>query len=81
MSDAPGFYEHLTFNAPLSDARADALASRLAARSPSDVLDLGCGWGELLVRVVDRAPGAQGLGVDTDERHLDRGPRCRPRPR
>lgn len=73
MSDAPGFYEHLTFNAPLSDARADALAARLAARSPGDVLDLGCGWGELLVRVVDRAPGARGLGVDTDERHLDRG--------
>lgn len=73
MSDAPGFYEHLTFNAPLSDARADALAARLAARSPSDVLDLGCGWGELLVRVVDRAPAAHGLGVDTDERHLDRG--------
>ncbi|MFW5474540.1 SAM-dependent methyltransferase [Knoellia sp. CPCC 206450] len=77
MSDAPGFYEHLTFNAPLSDARADALASRLAARldtgSPSVVLDLGCGWGELLVRVVDRAPGASGVGIDTDERHLERG--------
>lgn len=81
MSDAPGFYEHLTFNAPLSGARADALADRLAARlaatvgasAPATVLDVGCGWGELLLRVVERAPGAQGLGVDTEERHLERG--------
>lgn len=77
MDDAPGFYEHLTFNAPLSDARADALAGRLAARlegrESATVLDVGCGWGELLLRVVARAPGALGTGVDTEERHLDRG--------
>lgn len=73
MSDAPGFYEHLTFNAPLSGARADALADRLAAASPDTLLDVGCGWGELLLRVADRAPGARALGVDTEERHLERG--------
>lgn len=73
MSDAPGFYEHLTFNAPLSDARADALADRLAAASPETLLDVGCGWGELLLRIAERAPGARGLGVDTEERHLERG--------
>lgn len=73
MSDAPGFYEHLVFNAPLSDARADALADRLAATSPDTLLDVGCGWGELLLRIAERAPGARGLGVDTEERHLERG--------
>ncbi|MFC7486796.1 SAM-dependent methyltransferase [Knoellia sp. CPCC 206453] len=73
MTDAPGFYEHLTFNAPLSDARADALAGRLAAAEPSTVLDVGCGWGELLIRVAARAAGATALGVDTEERHLARG--------
>ena len=52
MTDAPGFYEHLTFNAPLSDARADALVGRLAAA----------------------------LGVDTEERHLERA-RARARAR
>lgn len=73
MSDAPGFYEHLTFNAPLSDARADALADRLAAAVPTSLLDVGCGWGELLLRLARRLPGAQALGVDTEERHLERG--------
>lgn len=73
MTDAPGFYEHLTFNAPLSDARADALASRLAATEPTSLVDVGCGWGELLLRVAERSPRATALGVDTEERHLERG--------
>ncbi len=72
-SDKPGWYQHLTFNAPLSDARADALAGRLAAARPGDVLDVGCGWAELLLRVLQRAPEATGRGVDTDERALERG--------
>ena len=76
VSDAPGFYEHLTFNSPLSGTRADALADRLAAATrgsaPTTVLDVGCGWGELLLRVLERAPDAQGVGVDTEERHLER---------
>lgn len=73
VRNTPGFYEHLTFNAPLSDARADALADRLASTEPASVLDVGCGWGELLLRVAARAPGARAHGVDTEERHLDRG--------
>lgn len=71
--DAPGFYGHLTFNAPLSDARADALARRLAAAEPATVLDVGCGWGELLIRVAERCSETTALGVDTEERHLERG--------
>lgn len=73
MSDGPGRYQHLTFNAPLSEARADALAQRLAATSPTAVLDVGCGWAELLLRVLAAAPDAQGVGVDTDDDHLARG--------
>ncbi|MFC7491721.1 MULTISPECIES: SAM-dependent methyltransferase [unclassified Knoellia] len=72
MTDALGFYEHLTFNAPLSEARADALVGRLAAAAPSTVLDVGCGWGELLVRVGAACPEVSALGVDTEERHLER---------
>ena len=72
MTDAPGFYEHLTFNAPLSDARADALVGRLAAAGPSTVVDVGCGWGELLLRIAARSPRVAALGVDTEERHLER---------
>ena len=72
MTDAPGFYEHLTFNAPLSDARAEALAGRLAAAGPATIVDVGCGWAELLLRVVGRVPHATAVGVDTEERHLER---------
>src|SRR4051794_195321 len=75
MSDdeQPTRYAHLTFNAPLSETRADAIAARLAAGRPGSVLDVGCGWAELLLRVVARAPDATGVGVDTDERVLARG--------
>lgn len=61
MSDASGFYEHLTFNTPLSGVRADALSSRLIAATPTTLLDVGCGWGELLIRVAERCPGASAL--------------------
>ncbi|KGN37062.1 SAM-dependent methyltransferase [Knoellia subterranea] len=72
MTDGPGYYEHLDFNAPLSDWRANAMADRLAPASPTSLLDVGCGWGELLLRIAARVPGASALGVDTEERHLHR---------
>jgi SAM-dependent methyltransferase len=72
-ADGPGLYRYLDFNAPLSGARADAIAMRLAAAGPVTVLDIGCGWGELLLRVLARTPDARGVGVDIDERLLTRG--------
>ncbi len=69
----PGTYEFLDFNAPLSDARANALARSLAASSPGTVLDVGCGWGELLLRVLAAAPRATGVGVDSNPALLARG--------
>lgn len=64
MTDAPalGTGNKLTFNAPLSTERADRLAAELAAHGPSSVLDLGSGWGELLLRVLSAAPYAKGSG-------------------
>jgi SAM-dependent methyltransferase len=73
MAIGPGYYDDLQFNAPLSDARADALAETLAARRPARVLDIGCGWAELLLRIVAAAPAATGIGVDQDEPLLERG--------
>jgi SAM-dependent methyltransferase len=71
--DLPPTYDDLTFLSPLSDRRAAGLVDFLAAGSPAVVLDLGCGWGELLLRVVERVPTARGHGVDQDEPALARG--------
>jgi SAM-dependent methyltransferase len=69
----PGYYEVLDFNAPLSGARADSLARSLAAGKPADIVDVGCGWGELLLRTLAMAEAASGLGVDTDAEAIERG--------
>ena len=64
----------LDFNSPLSDDRA---AELIAGLLPIDgrVVDLGCGWAELLLRILDRVPSAVGTGVDQDGPALDRGRR------
>jgi SAM-dependent methyltransferase len=44
------------------------LLDRLDLRPGQSIADLGCGWGELLMRAVARAgPGASGTGIDLDE--------------
>ncbi len=63
----------LTFHGPLSEARAARLVSRLTRTDPRTVLDIGCGWGELMLRILAAAPEATGLGLDTDEGDLARG--------
>ncbi|WP_055568756.1 SAM-dependent methyltransferase [Streptomyces atriruber] len=63
----------LTFHGPLSEARAQRLVERLAASGPRTVLDLGCGWGELLLRVLEAVPEATGIGVDIKGEDLGRG--------
>jgi SAM-dependent methyltransferase len=66
VTDPPalGAGARLDFHGPLSAARADRLAADLARARPSTVTDLGCGWGELLLRIVAACPGARGVGVD-----------------
>ncbi|MFC7639951.1 SAM-dependent methyltransferase [Streptosporangium lutulentum] len=63
----------LDFHAPLSAERADRLTTGLAAAEPSTVLDLGCGWGRLLLRVLAAVPEARGTGVDVYGPDLVRG--------
>ena len=63
----------LTFNAPLSEERADALVAALPISPGHHVLDLGCGWGELLLRILAAHPATTGTGVDTGKEALDRG--------
>ncbi len=50
----------LTFNSPLSLGRARRLTEQLAAQPDERVLDLGCGWGELLISLVSSVKGVSG---------------------
>ncbi len=59
-------HDNLTFMTPLSEERADALVRFLGSGTHA-VLDLGCGWAELLLRTVAASPVASGIGVDSDE--------------
>jgi cyclopropane fatty-acyl-phospholipid synthase-like methyltransferase len=65
-------YAAMRWNTPLSEAHARLLLDRLEIGHRDSVLDLGCGWGELLLRAVG-GHGATGVGVDTDGGLLQRG--------
>ncbi len=60
-STGPGYYASLSYNAPLSAQRAKQLVATLAKANPRNVLDLGCGWGELLLQVLTAVPAASGV--------------------
>ena len=72
---AEAMYAAMRWNAPLSESHADLLLNRLDLPGCGSVLDLGCGWGELLIRAVTAAmdAGVSGVGVDTDGPDLKRG--------
>jgi cyclopropane fatty-acyl-phospholipid synthase-like methyltransferase len=65
----------LTFHGPLSEARAGNLVRRLTRTDPVTVLDIGCGWAELTLRILAAAPKATGVGIDVNAEDLDRGRR------
>lgn len=73
FGDPPPRLTGLTFHGPLSEARAAGLVRRLAGVRPRTVLDVGCGWGELLLRVLAAQPDARGTGVDLRGEDLERG--------
>jgi cyclopropane fatty-acyl-phospholipid synthase-like methyltransferase len=71
-------YVRMRWNTPLSEEHAALLLQRLDIRPGARVLDLGCGWGELLLQAVaaggvDGTPATTGIGVDTDDAALARG--------
>ena len=65
----------MRWNTPLSEAHAEMLLDRLELPGSGSILDLGCGWGELLVRAVSAARDSRvtGIGVDTYGPDLERG--------
>ncbi|MDT9684065.1 methyltransferase domain-containing protein [Streptomyces sp. TRM76323] len=72
-TDLPPRLTRLAFHGPLSEDRARRLVASLAAARPATVLDIGCGWGEFLLRVLDAVPGATGVGLDINAEDLARG--------
>ncbi|WP_308425100.1 DUF1203 domain-containing protein [Wenjunlia tyrosinilytica] len=66
-------HRDLDFNSPLSDVRAVGLIHSLRPLAGARILDLGCGWAELLLRLLEAEPTATGVGVDTHEAALERG--------
>ncbi len=65
-------YDRMRWNTPLSEDHAALLLERLAVGEADTVLDLGCGWGERLLRALEPT-GATGTGVDVDADGLERG--------
>jgi SAM-dependent methyltransferase len=67
-------YARMRWNAPLSEAHATLLLDRLEVGDGDLVLDLGCGWGELLMRAVaGGGSSTTGVGIDTNAELLERG--------
>jgi SAM-dependent methyltransferase len=66
-------HDHLTFLSPLSAERAAALCDFVARSANGTVVDVGCGWAELLIRVIERGPGLRGFGIDLDADALEHG--------
>ena len=59
----------MLFNSPLSAEKANQLIKLLDLNSDCRILDVGCGNGEFLIRVIE-ATGAHGLGIDIDTRSI-----------
>jgi SAM-dependent methyltransferase len=68
-------YVELEFNAPLSGAHVRELTASLQPLASASIVDLGCGWAELLLRVLDDEPTARGVGVDSDPTAIARAQR------
>jgi cyclopropane fatty-acyl-phospholipid synthase-like methyltransferase len=69
------WYTELDFNAPMSSSRATELIATLEPLDGATVVDLGCGWAELLLRVLEYDPTARGFGIDTNAAALERARR------
>ena len=71
--DLTRHYVDLAFLSPLSDGRADRLIRFLADGEPRVVLDVGCGWAELLLRTLSALADTIGIGIDRDTDAIEHG--------
>ncbi|MGQ0837136.1 SAM-dependent methyltransferase [Actinokineospora sp.] len=73
--EIPPLHNDVDFNAPLSDEHARGLITTLGPLTDRRVVDLGCGWAELLLRTLTTEPTATGIGVDRDSAAINHGRR------
>jgi SAM-dependent methyltransferase len=53
--------------APLSEERAAKLIDFVSANLAGTVIDVGCGWAELLIRILQVTSNANGIGIDLQD--------------
>jgi SAM-dependent methyltransferase len=71
--EIPPMYLDLDFNGPLSDERAVRLIRSLGPLDHRRIVDIGCGWAELLLRTLAAEPTATGFGIDLGEANIRHG--------
>ncbi|HEY4348054.1 MAG TPA: class I SAM-dependent methyltransferase [Gaiellaceae bacterium] len=59
----------MPFHNPISETAIDGLIDRLPLQPGDEMLDVGCGRGELLIRIAKRH-GTGGFGIDTSEEQI-----------
>ncbi|MFD6948552.1 methyltransferase type 12 [Nocardiopsis sp. TSRI0078] len=69
----PPLYRDADFNGPLSDAHAARLIHSLGPLAGKRIVDIGCGWAELLLRALASEPTATGFGIDLGEEAVGHG--------
>jgi SAM-dependent methyltransferase len=73
MADIGALHVDLDFNSPLGAARVDRLVGAAAGLGEATVAEVGCGWGEFLVRVAAAAEGVRAVGIDRDAAAIEHG--------
>lgn len=73
MAKIDPIWADLAFNSPLDDARVARLIRAVGPLGGARVVDLGCGWGELLLRIAAAEPSARLVGVDSDAAAIEHG--------
>lgn len=62
----------LRLNSPIGQESLSRLVEDLARAQPATVLDHGCGWGELLLTILEAVPNARGTGIDVHGPDIER---------
>jgi cyclopropane-fatty-acyl-phospholipid synthase len=52
-------------------AKLDLVIDKLGLRDGMRLLDIGCGWGGLLIRAAERFPGVEAVGITLAERQVE----------